>query len=80
MHFKLNYVLAYIYVFTRIWSLRGDEKLIRLGDVPIARRGILVVASAKGGFPKIGESYSDHGASIRHATTVRMLFATSDGV
>lgn len=27
MHLKLNYILAY--VFTQIWYLRGDEKLIR---------------------------------------------------
>lgn len=56
------------------------ELILVLGDVPIARRGIHIVSSAKGGFPIVGESYGDHGASIRHAITVRMLFATSDGV
>lgn len=78
MHFKLNYILAYmsllesgLYAATKNWFV--------LGDVPIAR-GIHVVFSAKGGFPKVGESYSDHGASIRQVITVCMLFATSDGV
>lgn len=51
-----------------------------LGDVSIARRGIHVVSAAKGRFLKVGESYSDYGASIRHAITVYMLFVTNDGV
>jgi len=41
---------------------------------------VYIVSSAKGGFSKIGESYGDHGASVRHAITVCMLFATGDGV
>lgn len=79
MHLKLNYTLAYISLLesgicaaTKSWFV--------LGDMPIARRGMHVVFSAKSRFFKIGESYSDHGASICYVITVCMLFATNDGV
>lgn len=71
---------AYIRLYSNLVFARRRKTDSFLGDVPIARRGIHVVVSAKGGFPKIGESYSDHEASICHAITVCMLFATSDGV
>lgn len=46
----------------------------------IARRGIYVVFSVKDRIPEVREGYGDHGASVRRAITVCMLFATGDGV